>query len=96
MKTAGKNDAKYRIILTAMGNPDYFQNCNSQVCEPLTVYSDTIEELSSVMRNWIRENSLGAGNISKTIVLENHSNKKIGMISYNGKFWERGSKYFPN
>lgn len=96
MKSTGKNDYKYRMTLSAFGNPDYSQNCHAKVCGSKTVYADTIEELAVETRKWIRDNNLGAGNFSQTAVFDNHNNGKIGIISYNGKFWERGSKYFPN
>ena len=95
MKSTGKNDYKYRMTLSAFGNPDYSQNCHAKVCGSKTVYADTIEELCDTMRHWIRENNLGAGNVAMTAVFDNHSGKKVGAISYNGRFWECGSKYCP-
>lgn len=95
MKSIGKSDAKYRAILNSCGNIDRKQNPNKPVCDGVAAFAETIEELSGIVRNWIKSNNLGAGNFQMVEVIDNKCGNLVGKISYNGKFWVVGSKYCP-
>lgn len=44
-------------------------------------------------RDYIETHNLGAGNWSGGYVFDEYDNQE-GYISYNGKYWEKGSKYY--
>ncbi len=85
----GNRDANFRTILIAYGNPDLGQNPNEPLCDSLTVFGNTIEELTCEERKWIQRNVLGSGNFVCADVWDNrsgHENKVVGTLYYNGKF----------
>ena len=85
----GEREASYRTILLAYGNPDYNQDPNEPFCDSLTVFSDSIEELSYEERKWIRINRIGSGNFTRANVWNNrkgHESEIVGILCYNGKF----------
>lgn len=89
----GKRESKYFAVLIAYGNPDLGQDPREPICGGLTVYADTIEEISDVERKWVKGNFLGAGNFARAQVYEkNEEGTAIvgvaGYINYNGTFTE--------
>jgi hypothetical protein len=56
------------------------------------VKMNTIEECQKAVRNYIMENDFGSGNWTGGKVYKD--GEQIGYISYNGRYWEKGSKYY--
>lgn len=88
----------FKLILQACGNPDHKENPWDNIVDGRHIQANqkscnTIEECQKAVRDYIEKNSLGAGNWSGGFVLNEHNNQ-IGYISYNGKYWEKGSKYY--
>lgn len=77
----------YGVVLAAFGNPDHGQDPTKPLVQTQGAQADTIEELSKKVREFIEENNLGAGNWTGGEVYEVATNKVIGRISYNGRFW---------
>ena len=85
----GDREANYRTILLAYGNPDYHQDPYEPFCDSLTVFGDSIEELSREERKWIRSNRIGSGNFTSAYVWNNrkgHKSEIVGILCYNGNF----------
>jgi hypothetical protein len=87
----------YIVTLTAHGNIDHDENpykniVNGIEIEGKMVKMNTIEECQKAVRNYIMENDLGSGNWTGGKVYKD--GKQIGYISYNGRYWEKGSKYY--
>ena len=80
---------KYKVTLGAYGNIDHGED----PYKPLDGVpqgmkeADTIEELQSIVRAYIDEHDLGAGNWTGGKVFEGE--KEIGRISYNGRYWTK-------
>ena len=87
--------AKYGAILEAFGNPDHGEDPYRKKCNTKIVYKDSIEEMQIAVRRFIRQHDLGAGNIGMVKVIDLDKNDLAGCISYNGRWWEKGSKYCP-
>lgn len=87
----------YKVILKACGNVDHRENPYSNVVNGTRVNDDvkeaeTIDELRVAVRDYIERNHLGAGNWDGGQVFL--KGKQVGYISYNGSYWEKGSKYY--
>ena len=87
----------YTVTLLAQGNIDHKENpflniVNGRTIEPSIAEASTIEECQSLVREYIEKNDLGGGNWTGGKVYEN--GVQIGYISYNGRYWEKGSKYY--
>ena len=84
---------KYEVRLSSCGNIDIGQNPDKPLFGvPNGDYQfDSIEECQSAVRDYIDKHDLGAGNWSGGNVYEN--GKYIGLISYNGRFWGKDTKY---
>lgn len=79
---------KYSVVIKVVGNPDFGQNPNSNLGIPTqTIYKDSIEELQTSFRAFIRKNNLGGGNVPSAKVY--CGKEYIGKISYNGRFWDK-------
>ena len=81
----------YKVILSACGNIDHNENpynniVNYEIIEPCEVECSSIKECQEAVLKYIDDNNLGAGNWTGGDVTKN--NKKVGYISYNGRFWE--------
>lgn len=85
-------EKKYKVVLTAHGNIDHGANPYAMVAPPLNVFADTIEELQQAVRDYIEEYDLGGGNWTGGQVSETATGKKVGYISYNGRYWEETAK----
>ena len=88
----------YKILLQACGNPDHMENpygniVNGNAVRENQKICDTIKECQLAAREYIEENDLGAGNWSGGFVFDENNNQ-VGYVSYNGKYWEKGSKYY--
>ena len=87
MAKGGEVDT-YEVELSAVPNPDYADEDNRgsiSIKKSRKKVSD-VEEARRVVREFIEENDLGSGNWPNGGVYKN--GKKIGYISYNGKFWQ--------
>lgn len=87
----------YLVTLSACGNPDHKENPYTNVVNGIAVkkdivVADSVEECQRLVREYIENNSLGAGNWNGGRVFEN--GMRVGYISYNGRYWEKGSKYY--
>lgn len=52
----------------------------------------TIEECRVIVRGYIEANDLGASNWTGGRVYQD--GKQVGYISYNGRYWQKGSEYY--
>ena len=82
----------YSVTLSACGNPDHKENPYNNVVNGIAVekdiaVADSIEECQRLVRNYIEDNCLGAGNWTGGRVFEN--GVRVGYISYNGRYWEK-------
>lgn len=82
----------YLVILSACGNVDHFENPYMNIVDGCFVYqgfgiSDSIEGCQDIVRKYIDDNNLGAGNWSGGEVFKN--GEYIGEISYNRRFWSK-------
>ena len=78
---------KYCVAVSAHGNPDHGQNPNAEVAIGGFVFADTIEQCQDIVRRYIAEHDLGAGNWTGGAVYED--GVQIGQISYNGRYWPK-------
>ena len=87
MAKGGEVDT-YEVELSAVPNPDYADEDDRgsiNIKKSRKKVSD-VEEARRVVREFIEENDLGSGNWPNGGVYKN--GKKIGYISYNGRFWD--------
>ena len=87
----------YIVTLSACGNIDHNENPYNNVVNGIVVgkgiaVANDIEECQMLVRNYIEDNCLGGGNWTGGRVFEN--GERVGYISYNGRYWERGNKYY--
>ena len=80
---------KYRVTLTAHGNIDHGENPYEMLFEPEEAYADSIEECQKIVRDYINETDIGAGNWTGGKVYEVETNKQLGYISYNSRYWPK-------
>lgn len=81
---------KYSVLLTSCGNPDKGQNPYETLwCVPTKmVHANSIEALQKIVRDYIEEYNLGAGNWNGGDVYDGRG-MVIGNISYNGRYWQK-------
>lgn len=87
----------YKVTLSACGNIDHNENpfdniVNGIEVHPKIVECKSIEECQQVVRVYIKENCLGGGNWDGGKVFQN--DEQVGYISYNGKYWPKGSSCY--
>lgn len=87
----------YKVTLSACGNIDigedpYDNIVRGIIVRPNVVECDTIEECQHTVRNYIEKNYLGGSNWTGGKVYRN--DVQVGYISYNGRYWPKGSKYY--
>ncbi len=75
---------RYRMRLSAVGNPDHGQTDSPAAVE--IAHGDTLKELQKKVEDYIDHYSLGGGNWTNPLVMEGR--KLIGHFSYNGRLWE--------
>lgn len=81
----------YLVTLSACGNPDHGENPYSNIVNGIAVkknitVANSIEECQMLVKKYIEDNFLGAGNWTGGKVFEN--GVMIGRISYNGRYWK--------
>jgi hypothetical protein len=86
----GGEVGEYEVELSAAPNVDYDEDdYNGYIkIKKHKKKVSSIDEAILVVRNFISENDLGGGNWTGGDVYKN--GKKIGAISYNGRYWEGG------
>jgi hypothetical protein len=86
--------SKYIVFLSNCGNIDYGQDFTNILphTEKEISLCDTIGQCSDVCRDYIEENDLGGGNWNGGYVYK--GGEQVAYISYNGRIWTRGDKYF--
>lgn len=87
----------YTVTLSACGNIDHNENpysnyVNGNKVKPMVSKAKTIEECQVIVRGYIEGNDLGAENWTGGKVYLN--GERVGYISYNGRYWEKGSEYY--
>ena len=80
------------VVLSAHGNPDHGENPYSNVAHNAICYADSIEECQQIVSRYIEKNDLGSGNWTGGAVYKD--GEQIGYISYNGRYWPKGSEYY--
>jgi len=83
------------VILASCGNPDHFQHPDHSMYgaeKDTRIRVKSLEEASKKCREFIDNNDLGSGNWAGGDVFE--KNQCIAKVSYNGRIWLPGSKYF--
>ena len=76
---------RYCVKVSAHGNPDHGQHPLAEMAIGGFIYADTIEQCQGIVRRYIEEHALGAGNWTGGEVYDN--GVQIGHISYNGRYW---------
>ena len=87
----------YKVILAACGNIDHYENPYDNIVNGIEikkkiVEAETIEECQKAVEDYIDENDLGGGNWDGGQVFKD--DERVGYISYNGRYWEKGSEYY--
>ena len=84
---------KYEVLLSSCVNIDIGQNPSKPLfgVPSSSNQFDSIEECQSAVSDYIDKYDLGAGNWNGGNVYED--GKYIGLISYNGRFWGKDTKY---
>lgn len=80
---------KYRVQLATVGNPDFGQRPDRALPGAERKHwksVTTLAEASSVCRDFIERNEMGAGNWAGGDVLD-ANNKVVARVSYNGRVW---------
>jgi hypothetical protein len=75
----------YTVKPTWIGNPDKGQM--SAPVKPKTFTANDLDQLRFIIRDFIGENGLGAGNWGTAKVFKN--DYPLGYMSYNGRIWDR-------
>lgn len=79
-----------KIKCITAGNIDHGQNPYEKTNSIFD--ANNIEECQKIVEEYIEDNDLGGGNWIGGFVYE--QDNLIAVISYNGRVWESGSKYF--
>lgn len=87
----------YKVTLSVCGNIDHFENPYENIVNGIEVPTkmvekNSIEECQEVVREYIDEYELGGGNWDGGKVFKD--NEQIGYISYNGRYWPKGSEHY--
>ena len=88
----------YRILLMACGNPDHKENPYDNVVNGMEIPKlwracESIKECQKVAMKYIGVHDLGSGNWKGGAIYDDYDNQ-VGYVSYNGRYWEKGSKYY--
>jgi hypothetical protein len=84
----------YKVLLNSCGNPDYGQDPNQPFENAVASVAtrNTIEECQFAVREYIDTHNLGGGHfIGGEVYTDN--NEYVGLISYNGRFWDKSHEY---
>lgn len=87
----------YKVTLSACGNIDHDENPYDNIVDGIRIdaqiaEANSIEECQKIVRKYIENNCLGGGNWTGGKVFK--GNEQVGYISYNGRYWEKGSEYY--
>ena len=85
---------QFIVYLSNCGNIDYGQDYTTTLpnTEKEISLCDTLQDCSKVCQEYINENNLGGGNWDGGYVYQ--SGEQVAYISYNGRIWPKGDKYF--
>ena len=88
----------FKLILQACGNVDHEENpyeniVNGKIVQENHIICNSIKECQKATRNYIEQNNLGSGNFLGGFTFDEYDNQ-VGYISYNAKYWKKGSKYY--
>ena len=72
---------------------DYYGTVKKINNNCVTTKVNTLEDASKAIRSFIKEHLIGSSTFTGGDVLDNKGNK-VASISYNGRIWLPGSKYF--
>ena len=77
----------YSLKTKTVGNPDKGQDPSRPLfwAEVTTLSAPTLEDLRSLVSEWMAENDIGSGNWASPPVLRD--GKRVGFMSYNGRVW---------
>ena len=95
-KNSNSSDKKYKVLIANRGNPDYREDPEHPLFETPTDYwaeAIDIPGCSALCREYISQWYLGRGNWYGGDVVISATGKRIGVISYDGKYW---SDSLPN
>ena len=89
----------YYVTLSACGNIDHCENpfdniVNGKRINQYIVECNNIEECILAVNKYIKENFLGSGNWTGGQVFKD--GEQVGYISYNRRYWSKGSEYYKN
>lgn len=87
----------YKVTLSACGNIDHNENpynniVNGTRIDGKVVEANSIKECQKIVREYIERNLLGGGNWTGGKVFKD--GEQVGYISYNGRYWDKGSEYY--
>ena len=83
---------QYYVKLSAHGNIDHGENPYKEIAECGEGYGYTIADCVDIAMKYINDNQLGRGNWTGGKVYEVETDKYIGEISYNGRYWDNELK----
>ena len=83
---------QYIVVLRSCGNIDHNECPYEEVAPSKFVHTETIEECSEKVRNYIEDYCLGSGQWCGGQVYQEEVGY-IGRISYNGRFWGKDTEY---
>lgn len=84
----------YRAVFRSVGNPDFGQDPDAPMSEPVIASVKTLRGLVLKALSYIERWNLGRGNWTSPPVTRDdvRGSKVVGWISYNGKFWREDPK----
>ncbi len=84
--------AKFTVLLSARGNPDYGQNAEQNLPGVATEKKgvDSLNAASEACLAYIAANNLGSGNWSGGAVVE--GGVQVARISHNGRIWSMAGR----
>lgn len=90
---AASKDSIYRVSLNCCGNIDHGENPHAPLdgAPVRYTYCDSISDCQSAALNYIKAFDLGSGQWGGGLVYQ--GNNYVGLVSYNGKFWDKEHKY---
>lgn len=83
----------FAVVCESVGNPQYMQDENQSVSPKMIFACDTLNEASTICRNYIEEHNLGGGNWVGGQVYH-PKNGIIANVSFNGRVWTLNERSF--
>jgi hypothetical protein len=81
-----------KVYLSAHGNPDHNENPHQPIYSTIVAFADSVEKCQKIVRDFIDDSGIGAGNWTGGAVFD--GKEQVGYISYNSRYWPKGSKYY--